>query len=129
MRRKNDEDVPPTLGQRAAEKIADIVGSWAFIIAQVMLICVWIFFNIDGIVGFDEYPFILLNLFLSVQAAFTGPMILIAQNRQNEKDRKILYGDFEQDLDTHERLRRVENKLGALLAGKRRRSQSRRKRR
>ena len=98
------ESVPPppllregraTRGQRAAEAIAKTVGSWKFIIFQSCIITVWVILNATHVVrAWDPYPFILMNLVLSLQAAYTAPMILMSQNRQSEKDRKILYGDY-----------------------------------
>jgi uncharacterized membrane protein len=112
------EKTPPTLGQRLAEGAAAIVGSWKFIIVQSLVLLTWAYLNLRGVVHFDPYPFILLNLVLSLQAAYAGPMILMAQNRQNEKDRKALYGDYELDYDSHERLKLIEEKLDKLLKEK-----------
>lgn len=99
--------------------MADLVGSWKFIIFQSCGILTWVVVNATGIVGpWDPYPFILMNLVLSLQAAYTAPMILMAQNRQAEKDRRILYGDYDLDANTNvtmketlERLKSLENKL------------------
>ena len=112
------EKTPPTLGQRMAEGVAALVGSWRFIIFQSVVLLVWVYLNMKGVVKFDPYPFILLNLVLSLQAAYTAPMILMAQNRQNEKDRKALYGDYELDYESHERLKLIEEKLDKLLKEK-----------
>lgn len=108
-------DAPPSFGQRCAELIAYAVGSWHFIITQTVLLVVWVIVNSNHIVVWDAYPFILLNLFLSLQAAYTAPMILMAHNRQNEKDRKILYDDYTLDLSSNQRLHAVEKKLDLLL--------------
>ncbi len=111
------DEIPPTPGQRAAEWVASMVGSWRFIIMQSSIIILWMMVNVLGH-GWDAYPFILLNLMLSLQAAYTAPMILMAQNRQAEKDRRILYGDYDLDestnralLETLEVLKRVEARL------------------
>jgi len=113
------DDVPPTVGQLAAETVASLVGSWRFIIFQTCGIIAWTIINLSGILApWDPYPFILLNLMLSLQAAYTAPMILMSQNRQSEKDRRILYGDYELDassnrvlLETLERIKTIESKL------------------
>jgi uncharacterized membrane protein len=116
------DEVPPTMGQRAAEGVASLVGSWRFIIIQTCGIIAWVTINATGVVRpWDPYPFILMNLVLSLQAAYTAPMILMAQNRQAEKDRRILYGDYDLDhstnkalLESLERLKRVEALLESL---------------
>jgi len=77
-----------TLGQRVADKVADIIGSWPFIITQSIILTVWIILNITAWINhWDPYPFILLNLTLSFQAAYAGPVIMMSQNRQSSKDR------------------------------------------
>ncbi|MGB9848484.1 MAG: DUF1003 domain-containing protein [Moorellaceae bacterium] len=79
----------PTLGQLLAEKMARFIGSWAFLITQTIFLAGWMFLNVTAYVKhWDPYPFILLNLFLSLQAAYTGPLLLIAANRQEEIDRR-----------------------------------------
>ena len=94
-----------TLGQRVADRVAATVGSWPFIIVQTTLLFSWIAFNVWLVVmerrhpGFlrawDPYPFILLNLVLSFQAAYTGPVVMMSQNRQAERDRLMAQSDFE----------------------------------
>lgn len=75
-------------GQRIAEKMAGFVGSWQFIIIQTSIFVLWMVANVTGWVQhWDPYPFILLNLFLSFQAAYCGPVIMMAQNRQETHDR------------------------------------------
>jgi len=84
-----------TRGQRIADGMARIVGSWPFVIMQSIVLCGWIAFNVYLAIqlgegkAFDPYPFILLNLVLSFQAAYTGPIIMISQNRQNHRDRLL----------------------------------------
>lgn len=95
------DEIPPTPGQMAAEWVASMVGSWRFIIVQSAIITIWIILNLTGAFHrWDAYPFILLNLMLSLQAAYTAPMILMSQNRQAEKDRRILYGGYDLDHST-----------------------------
>lgn len=77
-----------TLGQRVADRVADVIGSWRFIIIQSILIVIWITLNsLAWINHWDPYPFILMNVMLSFQAAYAGPVIMMSQNRQSTKDR------------------------------------------
>jgi CRP/FNR family transcriptional regulator, cyclic AMP receptor protein len=82
------EEEQMTLGQRVADRVADTIGSWPFIIIQTVILTIWIILNWIGWVRrWDPYPFILLNLMLSFQAAYSGPVIMMSQNRQSDKDR------------------------------------------
>lgn len=86
-----------TLGQRFADKITRIGGSWTFIILLLVLIALWMLFNTVLIIKgkfWDEYPFILLNLLLSCLAAMQAPIILMSQNRQAERDRAKAERDY-----------------------------------
>jgi uncharacterized membrane protein len=77
-----------TLGQRVADRVADTIGSWPFIIIQTVILTIWIILNAMAWINhWDPYPFILLNLMLSFQAAYSGPVIMMSQNRQAAKDR------------------------------------------
>lgn len=81
-----------TSGERLADQVAAFIGSWPFIIGQSMLMLVWVYLNVWGIfvAHWDPYPFILLNLVLSFQATYAGPIVLLAGNRQSQKDRVTL---------------------------------------
>lgn len=82
------EEEQMTLGQRVADRVADTIGSWPFIIVQTGILTIWIILNVTAwIKRWDPYPFILLNLMLSFQAAYSGPVIMMSQNRQSSKDR------------------------------------------
>jgi uncharacterized membrane protein len=82
------EEEQMTIGQRVADKVADTIGSWPFIIIQTVILTIWIILNVTAwIERWDPYPFILLNLMLSFQAAYSGPVIMMSQNRQSLKDR------------------------------------------
>ena len=94
-------------GINLADKIASFVGSWTFIILQSVILVVWMLINLDNVVDFDPYPFILMNLFLSAQAAYATPMILMSGNRQAEKDREHMKKDLEVDEDSKELLQTV----------------------
>jgi uncharacterized membrane protein len=87
--------VRQTLGQRIADAVATVMGSWTFIIVQSAILCVWITANLIGAIrGWDPYPFILLNLALSFQAAYAAPVIMMSQNRQQDIDRKAAENDY-----------------------------------
>jgi uncharacterized membrane protein len=81
------------LGARIADRVTRFMGSWKFIVFQTVLVIIWIAINIGfitGLIPFDPYPFILLNLAFSTQAAYAAPLILLAGNRASEQDRLIL---------------------------------------
>src|SRR2546429_260970 len=80
-----------TRGERLADHIASGIGSWTFLIVQTFLVLLWVGINLTGfLLRWDPYPFILLNLMFSVQAAYPGPVLLLAGNRQSQKDRLTL---------------------------------------
>src|ERR1700753_2875090 len=75
-------------GQRLADSVANGMGSWRFIIIQTLIVALWMILNVVGFVHhWDVYPYILLNLLFSTQAAYAAPIIMMAQNRQSERDR------------------------------------------
>ncbi|MEY5050205.1 MAG: hypothetical protein RLZZ619_135 [Pseudomonadota bacterium] len=84
-----------TVGQKIADQVAKVVGSWKFIVGQTICIIGWISFNSINNSQWDPYPFILLNLILSFQAAYTAPAIMMSQNRQADVDRHQANNDFE----------------------------------
>lgn len=87
-----------TMGDRVADRTASAIGSWRFVIAQTVLTVAWIVLNLAGWLAWkwDPYPFILLNLCYSFQAGFTGPILLLASNRQAAKDRALAAKDDEE---------------------------------
>jgi len=88
-----------TVGQKAADWIAAKVGSWQFIISQSLILTLWAILNVTAWVQhWDPYPFILMNLVLSLQAAYTAPMIMMSQNRKADHDRIEAHIDFEVNL-------------------------------
>jgi uncharacterized membrane protein len=90
------ETPPLTRGQRMADAVASTIGSWRFIAFQSTAIVFWIGGNVwFGQNSWDPYPFILLNLLLSFQAAYTAPAIMMSQNRQSELDRRHAQNDYE----------------------------------
>lgn len=82
-------------GQRIADAVASVMGSWTFIIIQTAILLAWIAANVVGAMrGWDPYPFILLNLALSFQAAYAAPVIMMSQNRQQDIDRRAAENDY-----------------------------------
>lgn len=103
---------PLTTGERAADFVASTVGSWKFIITQTVLLIAWIVINVTAwSKHWDPYPFILLNLMLSFQAAYTGPIVMMSQNRASEIDRKRAQQDLDCDLQAHLEIKLVHEKL------------------
>jgi len=98
LRAKAGGDAPShelTIGQKVADQVAATMGSWNFIIIQTILLAVWIVLNVTAFVEkWDPYPFILLNLALSFQAAYAAPFIMMAQNRQQDIDRQKAEEDY-----------------------------------
>lgn len=86
---------PATVGERTADRVAAVVGSWKFILGQSVLLSLWIAVNsLAWVRGWDPYPFILLNLVLSFQAAYTAPIIMMSQNRAAAIDRQRAEDDY-----------------------------------
>ncbi len=84
-----------TTGQKTADYVANMMGSWKFIILQSAILTVWIILNITAYINhWDPYPFILMNLALSMQAAYAAPIIMMSQNRQSERDRLEAHQDY-----------------------------------
>lgn len=99
LRGRSGEECPPvarlTLGQKVADVVVGALGSWAFIIVQSIILVLWIAANLLGAMRhWDPYPFILLNLALSFQAAYAAPLIMMSQNRQQDIDREAALNDY-----------------------------------
>ena len=99
-----------THAQVLADAVAATVGSWPFIIIQSILLVAWIAVNVVLVLkhsdkAWDPYPFILLNLALSFQAAYTGPIVMMSQNRQAEKDRRQANSDYETNVKAEAEIR------------------------
>ena len=106
-----------TLGQRSADAIARFAGSWAFIFAFTGVLILWMVINtILASNAFDPYPFILLNLVLSCVAAIQAPLIMMSQNRQEEKDRRRAENDYKVNLKTEIMIEDLYDKVNAILA-------------
>lgn len=97
-----------SMGQRVADRVAGTMGSWKFIITQATIMVIWVTFNSVALFfHFDGYPFILLNLAMSAQAAFATPLIMMSQNRQAEKDRLTAQNDYITDCKGEEEIRHI----------------------
>jgi uncharacterized membrane protein len=106
---------PLTLGQRVADKVAATMGSWTFIILQSIILLVWIVLNIAAYMEhWDPYPFILLNLALSFQAAYAAPFIMMSQNRQQEIDRQAASNDYQINIKAELEIELLHNKIDEL---------------
>jgi len=106
-----------TYGQRLADKVASFGGSWSFIILFGIFIFIWMLINIIFLLdkGFDPYPFILLNLILSCLAALQAPVIMMSQNRQEEKDRERAKQDYMVNLKSELEIRILHEKIDHLI--------------
>lgn len=106
-----------TVGQRAADRIAKFAGSWAFIFSFTAVLILWMVGNVLlSKRAFDPYPFILLNLVLSCVAAIQAPLIMMSQNRQEEKDRRRAENDYKVNLKTEIMIEDLYDKVNAILA-------------
>ena len=94
----HEEDL--TFGDRLADAVANGMGSWSFIIIQTIIVLLWMALNFVGFVyHWDPYPFILLNLVFSTQAAYAAPIIMMAQNRQSDRDRIQAAADYKTNIE------------------------------
>ncbi|TAK47257.1 MAG: DUF1003 domain-containing protein [Xanthobacteraceae bacterium] len=104
-----------TRGAIFADRVAEIVGSWRFIIIQSAMLGIWIILNMVAFINhWDPYPFILLNLVLSFQAAYTAPIIMMSQNRQSEIDRRHAEHDYRINVKAELEIELLHNKIDAL---------------
>ena len=117
MKKIEEEIDNRTFGQRVADNVANFGGSWTFIISFFIFILIWIASNVYLLMnkGFDPYPFILLNLILSCLASLQAPIIMMSQNRQEEKDRERAKKDYEINLKAENEIRALNKKLDKLI--------------
>ncbi len=115
---RNPEAAPaeaPTFGERLADQIAKFGGSWTFILGFLAVLAAWVVLNVIIMAKrgstFDPYPYILLNLFLSMLASLQAPVIMMSQNRQAVKDRSDAASDYEVNLKAEIEIRRLHEKL------------------
>src|SRR3954468_17845342 len=102
-------------GQRLADNVANGMGSWKFIIIQTAIVAAWMIFNFIAFVKhWDPYPFILLNLLFSTQAAYSAPIIMMSQNRQNDRDRAQANADYQTNLEAKLEIESIQKQLSKI---------------
>ncbi len=115
VRKSRTQSHELTLGQRIADTVAATMGSWNFIIIQSAILLVWIVLNVTAYVQkWDPYPFILLNLALSFQAAYAAPFIMMSQNRQQDIDRKAAEHDYQVNIKAELEIELLHQKIDEL---------------
>lgn len=101
-----------TFGQKLADSVANGMGSWRFIIIQTLVVALWMALNVIAFVHhWDVYPFILLNLLFSTQAAYAAPIIMMAQNRQSERDRVQAENDYKTNIEAKKEIEQLMTRL------------------
>src|ERR1700712_3456001 len=104
-----------TFGQRLADSVATGMGSWRFIIIQTVIVAIWMILNVVAFIShWDVYPYILLNLLFSTQAAYAAPIIMMAQNRQNDRDRAQANADYATNCEAKEEIEELQKRLNAI---------------
>jgi len=106
-----------SMGGRVADRVANFIGSWTFIILQSGIFVVWVIINTLWLFSsyqWDPYPFILFNLFMSAEAAYSSPLILMSQNRQADRDRVQAQHDYETNLAAKDEIETILKELGRL---------------
>jgi len=102
-------------GQRLADGVAQGMGSWRFIIWQTIIVIIWMIANVVGFIyHWDVYPYILLNLVFSTQAAYAAPIIMMAQNRQGERDRAQADADYQTNCEAKIEIEELLSKLNSI---------------
>jgi uncharacterized membrane protein len=102
-------------GDKLADTVANGMGSWNFIIWQSMIVLCWMILNVVGFVRhWDVYPFILLNLIFSTQAAYAAPIIMMSQNRQNQRDREQAQHDYQINIDAKKEIEALQVQLSKI---------------
>ncbi|MGB7415377.1 MAG: DUF1003 domain-containing protein [Thermosynechococcaceae cyanobacterium] len=119
LRERSPAQNPPkprlSLGDRVADQVAATMGSWRFIIIQSVLLALWVTLNVIAVIKqWDPYPFILLNLMLSFQAAYAAPIIMMSQNRQSAIDRLEVRHDCEVDMKAELEIELLHDKMNLL---------------
>jgi len=110
------DDKKRTMGERISDKVAEVAGSWTFIISFIVILAIWIIINAVALATpVDPYPFILLNLMLSCVAALQAPIIMMSQNRQDAKDRLRSENDYKVNLKAEIILEDLHKKIDSLL--------------
>jgi uncharacterized membrane protein len=110
-------DENSSAGERIADHVASFIGSWQFIIIQSVIFVIWVIVNTIWLMDrfqFDPYPFILFNLFMSAEAAYSSPLILMSQNRQADRDRQQAQHDYDTNIAAKEEIETILRELGRL---------------
>jgi uncharacterized membrane protein len=108
-------DPPRSTGQRIADRFTEAIGTWPFLAVQSVFIVIWIAVNAYAWVRrFDPYPYILLNLVFSVWSAYAAPIIMMSQNRQNERDRLQAQRDHKTNVESHLEIEQIQRLLERL---------------
>lgn len=106
-------------GQRLADSVANGMGSWRFIIIQTFIVALWMVLNVIAFIQhWDPYPYILLNLLFSTQAAYAAPIIMMSQNRASERDRAQADADYKTNCEAKEEIEQLINKLNSIEVDK-----------
>ena len=104
-----------SFGDKIADKVANGMGSWSFIIWQTIIVIIWMMLNVVGFIQhWDVYPFILLNLIFSTQAAYAAPIIMMSQNRQNARDRDQAQHDYETNIAAKKGIEELQKQLSKI---------------
>ena len=104
-----------SFGSRLADRVATNMGSWRFIIIQTIIVVIWMILNLIAFIyHWDPYPFILLNLLFSTQAAYAAPVIMMSQNRQSERDRIQAQADYQTNIDAKLEIEALSKKLNSI---------------
>jgi uncharacterized membrane protein len=106
-------------GQKLADSVATGMGSWRFIIIQTIIVVIWMVLNVVAYVDhWDPYPYILLNLLFSTQAAYAAPIIMMAQNRQSDRDRAQADADYKTNCEAKDEIEELQKRLNAIEVDK-----------
>ena len=104
-----------SFGDKIADSVANGMGSWTFIIWQTIIVVIWMILNVVGYVAhWDVYPFILLNLIFSTQAAYAAPIIMMSQNRQNQRDRLHAENDYQTNIEAKKEIEALQVQLSKI---------------
>ena len=108
-----------TVGGKISDAVANGMGSWKFIIWQTIIVLIWMALNVIGFIKhWDTYPFILLNLIFSTQAAYAAPIIMMSQNRQAERDRVQAQDDYQTNIDAKKEIECMQLQLNNIETAK-----------
>ena len=108
-----------SFGERLSDTITKVMGSWHFIVWQTVIVMLWMTLNIIGLVRhWDVYPFVLLNLIFSTQSAYAAPIIMMSQNRQNQRDREQALHDYQVNLAAKEEIEDIQRQLSKIEVDK-----------